>query len=231
MNLVLFDLDHTLIPFDSNSAWMEYLVRVGATDAEAAAAQNRRFARDYVAGTFDPHAYHRFTAGLLAPHARDVLEEWRVGFRGEMQARAERELVASGKLVEGHRAAGDLCCIVTTTNRFLARVFADIFGIEHLVATEAATRDGSPTGRFTGEVEGDPCFGPCKVEHVQRWLKATGRRREDFERTIFYSDSRNELPLLEWVDEAIAVDPDEVLRAEARQRGWRILELRTASAS
>lgn len=231
MNLVLFDLDHTLIPFDSNSAWMEYLVRLGATDAQAAAAQNRRFARDYVAGTFDPHAYHRFTAGLLAPHARDVLERWREGFRDEMQARAERELAASRELVDGHRAGGDVCCIVTTTNRFVAQVFADIFGIDNLVATEAATRDGSPSAMFTGDVVGDPCFGPCKVEHVQRWLEATGRRREDFGRTIFYSDSRNDLPLLEWADEAIAVDPDEVLRAQALARGWRILELRTASAS
>jgi HAD superfamily hydrolase (TIGR01490 family) len=231
MHLVLFDLDHTLIPFDSNSAWMGYLVRVGATDAEAAAAQNRRFARDYVAGTFDPHAYHRFTAGLLAPHARDLLERWRDGFKREMQDRAVRELGASQELVASHRANGDVCCIVTTTNRFVAQVFADIFGIENLVATEAATRDDLPDGMFTGEVRGDPCFGPCKVEHVQRWLQATGRRREDFERTIFYSDSRNDLPLLEWADEAVAVDPDEVLRAEAGTRGWRILALRTAAAS
>ena len=225
MNLVLFDLDHTLIPFDSNSAWMDYLVRAGATDADAAAAQNKAFARQYIEGTFDPRAYHRFTAGLLAPHARDVLERWRAGFRSEMQVRAERELAASFDLVEGHRARGDVCCIVTTTNRFIAQVFADIFGIDNLVATEAATRDGAPDGMFTGEVVGDPCFGPCKVEHVQRWLRATGRRREDFERTIFYSDSRNDLPLLEWADEAIAVGPDQVLRAEALARGWRILEL------
>jgi len=230
MNLVLFDLDHTLIPFDSNSAWMDYLVRVGATDATAAAARNRAFGRDYIAGTFDPRAYHRFTAGLLAPHARDVLERWREGFGGEMRIRAERDLGASLDLVEGHRSRGDLCCIVTTTNRFLAQVFADIFGIENLVATEAATRDRAPDGMFTGDVEGDPCFGPFKVGHVQRWLHATGRRREDFERTVFYSDSRNDLPLLEWADEAIAVDPDEVLRAEALKRGWRILELRSASA-
>jgi HAD superfamily hydrolase (TIGR01490 family) len=230
MNLVLFDLDHTLIPFDSNSTWMGYLVRVGATDAEAATAQNRRFARDYIAGTFDPHAYHRFTAGLLAPHARDVLDRWRDGFRREMQERAERELAASRELVQGHQARGDLCCIVTTTNRFVAQVFADIFGIENLVATESATHDGSPDGMFTGEVQGDPCFGPGKVAQVQRWLQATGRSRADFERIIFYSDSRNDLPLLEWADEAVAVDPDEVLRAEANARGWRILALRTAAA-
>ena len=109
-------------------------MRVGATDADAAAKQNRAFARDYMAGTFDPHAYHRFTAGLLAPHARELLERWRAAFRSEMQVRAERELAASFELVAGHRSRGDLCCIVTTTNRFVAQVFADIFGIDNLVA-------------------------------------------------------------------------------------------------
>ncbi len=231
MNLALFDLDHTLIPFDSNTAWMNFLVRAGAADATESAARNRAFARDYLAGTFDPRAYHRFTAGLLAPHQRDVLEGWRDAFGREVAARASSELAGSRELVDQHLERGDLCCIVTTTNRFVAQVFADIFGIEHLVATEAATHDGKPEGRFTGDVVGEPCFGPCKVEHVQRWLDSIGRRREDFERTIFYSDSRNDLPLLNWADEAIAVDPDEVLRAEALARGWRIIALKTAPAS
>lgn len=226
MNLALFDLDHTLIPFDSNTAWMNFLIRAGAADAEAAMARNRAFARDYVAGKFDPHAYHRFTAGLLAPHPRSVLEQWRKDFGTELAARAARELVASRELVARHR--GDLCCIVTTTNRFVAQVFADIFGIGHLVATEAATRNGLADAMFTGEVVGEPCFGACKVGHVERWLKAIGRSRGDFERTFFYSDSANDLPLLAWADEAIAVDPDPRLRAEALARGWRILDLKGA---
>ena len=120
--------------------------------------------------------------------------------------------------------------MVTTTNRFVAQVFADIFGIDNLIATEAATVDGAPDGDFTGEVGGEPCFGPCKIDHVERWLKATGRSRSDFGKTIFYSDSRNDLPLLGWVDEAIAVDPDAVLREEALARGWRILQLRREPA-
>ncbi|HZH05117.1 MAG TPA: HAD family phosphatase [Lautropia sp.] len=229
MNLVLFDLDHTLIPFDSNTAWMNFLIGVGAADATATE-RNQAFARDYMAGNFDPHAYHRFTSGLLAPHPRKRLEQWRREFSAEFTARARTELVASLQLVAGHRAAGDLCCMVTTTNRFVAQVFADFFGIANLVGTEAATSDDTPDGRFTGEVVGDPCFGPFKVGHVERWLKATGRSREDFERTIFYSDSRNDLPLLNWADEAVAVNPDSVLRAEAQARGWRILELRNAPA-
>lgn len=229
MNLVLFDLDHTLIPFDSNTAWMNFLIRAGAADASATK-RNEAFARDYMAGTFDPHAYHRFTAGLLAPHPRERLEQWRREFADDFAARGRTELVASLQLVAGHRARGDLCCMVTTTNRFVAQVFADFFGIENLVGTEAATVDGSPDARFTGEVVGDPCFGAFKVGHVERWLQATGRRRDDFERTVFYSDSRNDLPLLMWVDEAIAVDPDSVLRAEAQARGWQILELRSAPA-
>jgi HAD superfamily hydrolase (TIGR01490 family) len=231
MNLALFDLDHTLIPFDSNSAWMDFLIRVGAADADAAALQNRAFARDYVAGTFDPRAYHRFTAGMLAGHARDRLEQWRREFAAEVGERADSELAAARELVARHASSGDLCCIVTTTNRFLARVFADLFGIEHLVATESATEDGTDASGFTGEVVGEPCFGPCKVEHVQRWLERIGRRREDFDRIIFYSDSRNDLPLLNWADEAVVVDPDAVLRAEALARGWRILSFRIAPAS
>ena len=229
MNLVLFDLDHTLIPFDSNTAWMNFLMRIGAADATATE-RNRAFARDYVAGTFDPHAYHRFTAGLLAPHPRERLDRWRSDFAGECDARARSELGASLELVAGHRARGDLCCMVTTTNRFVAQVFADLFGIENLVATEAATRDDAPDAMFTGEIVGEPCFGAGKVGHVERWLEAIGRSRSDFGRTIFYSDSRNDLPLLNWVDEAIAVDPDDVLRAEAQARGWRILGLRSARA-
>lgn len=230
MKLALFDLDHTLIPFDSNTAWMNFLIRAGAADADAAAARNRAFARDYVAGTFDPRAYHRFTAGLLAPHPRDVLERWRKTFAGELAARPATELAASRELVGHHRSRGDLCCIVTTTNRFVAQVFADIFGVDHLVATEAATRDGLADAMFTGEVHGDPCFGACKIEHVERWLSAIGRRRDDFEHTCFYSDSRNDLPLLNWVDEAIAVNPDPILRAEARARGWRVMDLKSAPA-
>lgn len=234
MDLVLFDLDHTLIPFDSNTAWMNFLIRAGAVDAEVAAASNQRFARDYVAGKFDPHAYHRFTAGLLAPHPRDILERWRSEFGVELESRSATRLAPSRALVGRHRSKGDLCCIVTTTNRFVAKVFADYFGIDHLVATEAATEaatEGGPAeGRFTGEVVGEPCFGPAKVAHVERWLSATGRRREDFDRTIFYSDSRNDLPLLQWADEAIAVNPDPTLRAEAVARGWRIMELRSAPA-
>jgi len=230
MNLALFDLDHTLIPFDSNTAWMNFLVRAGAADGAAASARNRAFARDYVAGTFDPRAYHRFTAGLLAPHPRKVLEQWRAQFAAGLAKRVQAELTSSLELVAGHRARGDLCCMVTTTNGFVAQVFADIFGIENLVATEAATVDGRPDGAFTGDVVGEPCFGPCKVDHVERWLKETGRSRSDFGKTIFYSDSRNDLPLLNWVDEAVAVDPDAVLREEALARGWRILQLRSEPA-
>jgi HAD superfamily hydrolase (TIGR01490 family) len=230
MNLALFDLDHTLIPFDSNGAWMDFLIRAGAADAESSAARNREFARSYTAGTFDPRAYHRFTAGLLAPHPRRQLDAWRSGFAAEVATRAVTEMAASRALVQSHRDRGDLCCIVTTTNRYVATVFANLFGIEHLVATEASTQGGAPDADFTGEIEGDPCFGDCKIEHVERWLARLGRHRRDFSQVCFYSDSRNDLPLLNWADEAIAVNPDTVLRAEALARGWRILDLRSVPA-
>jgi HAD superfamily hydrolase (TIGR01490 family) len=229
MNLVLFDLDHTLIPFDSNTAWLNFLIRAGGADA-AAQERNLAFARDYVAGNFDPYAYHRFTAGLLAPHPRPRLEQWRREFADAFAARARTELGPSLDLVATHRRGGDLCCMVTTTNRFVAQVFAGFFGIGNLIATEATTTDESPDARFTGEVVGEPCFGVRKIGHVERWLQATGRSRGDFGRTIFYSDSRNDLPLLSWVDTPVAVDPDDALRAEAQARGWRILSLRSGPA-
>jgi HAD superfamily hydrolase (TIGR01490 family) len=230
MKLVLFDLDHTLIPFDSNTAWMRFLVDAGAVDGEAAAARNREFARDYMAGGFDPRAYHRFTAGLLVPHPRPALERWRAEFAARIATAVQAELPASVELVRRHLAGGDLCCMVTTTNRFVAQVFADAFGIRNLVATEYATVGDAADGAFTGELVGEPCFGPGKIAHVGRWLDASGRSRGDFERTIFYSDSRNDLPLLNWVDEPVAVDPDPVLREEALARGWRILTLRSEPA-
>jgi HAD superfamily hydrolase (TIGR01490 family) len=225
MNLALFDLDHTLIPFDSNTAWMNFLIRAGVVDAEAAAIRNRAFARDYAAGNFDAHAYHRFTAGLLAPHERAVLDRWREAFTEEIALERRAEFDTSRVLVERHRANGDLCCVVTATNRFLAQVFATIFGIDHLVATEAATLHDGPDARFSGEVSGDPCFGASKVDHVECWLSSLGYRRASFDRTYFYSDSWNDLPLLRWADEAVAVNPDPKLRAEALAKGWRILDL------
>lgn len=224
MNLALFDLDHTLIRFDSNTAWMNFLIRARVVDADAAAVRNRAFALDYAAGTFDAVDYHRFTAGLLAPHERSVLDRWRESFGEEIAAERKAEFETSRALVERHRAGGDLCCVVTTTNRFLAQVFADIFDIEHLVATEAATLHDGPDARFTGEVRGDPCFGAFKVDHVECWLQSLGYGRGTFDRTYFYSDSWNDLPLLRWVDEAIAVNPDPKLRAEAQVQGWRILD-------
>ena len=226
MNLALFDLDHTLIPFDSNTAWLNYLVAAGALEGEEAHARNRAFARAYQDGSFDARAYHRFTAGLLAPHERSALEQWRRAFRDEIEAQCGKALAGSRELVERHRANGDLCCIVTTTNRFVAQVFSEIFRIAHVVATEAATVDGLPDARFTGGILGDPCFGAAKVDHVSRWLRTIGRSRGDFGRIIFYSDSWNDLPLLQWADEAIAVNPDPKLQAEATARGWQILQTR-----
>lgn len=222
MNLVLFDLDHTLIPFDSNTVWLDFLVRNGAVEAGDAAARNMSFARDYMAGSFDAHAFHRFAAGLLAPHPRSSLEQWRLAFGDEITAAIP---AGSRELVDRHLAAGDLCSVVTATNRFLAQLFSEIFGIAHLVATDLATRDDSPDAPFTGELRGDPCFGAGKVGHVTRWLDRIGRSLSDFASTIFYSDSYNDLALLQWVDQAIVVNPDPRLRAEARARGWPVLEI------
>ena len=213
MQLVLFDLDHTLVPFDSGSTWLRYLMQLGVLDEAEFAPQNQRFAQDYVDGKLDIHAFQRFCMSFLARYDRRDLDTWRSAFIASI---AERIPAPSRELVNQHRAAGDLCCIVTATNDFVARGFADSFGVAHLVA--------GPLAPFSGEMTGVPSFGAGKVERVAQWLAASGRRWEEFERSLFYSDSANDLPLLEHVSHPIVVAPDPRLRAIALDRGWPVIE-------
>ena len=233
MNLALFDLDHTLIPFDSNSGVDGFLVRVGATDADAAAAQNRAFARDYMAGTFDPHAYHRFTAGLLAPHARDAAGAMARGSSAsEMQVRAQRELAGSRELVEASspRAATSAASSpppTASSRRCSPTSSASITWWRPKRPPATARRMRCSPARC----EGEPCFGACKVEHVQRWLDCDrppprGLRADDLLQRF------PQRPAAAGVGRR--GDRRRSRRGPARAkptaRGWRILELRTASA-
>jgi HAD superfamily hydrolase (TIGR01490 family) len=214
MRLALFDLDHTLIPFDSGMAWTRFLVAAGALPADAEA-RYLDFCHQYVAGTLDIHAMHRASMLPLRAIAPDRLQALRSAFEGEMRPRlpaAMRELVGS------HRERGDLCAIVTATSRLVAEPFARGFGIEHLVATEAVLADGLPTG----EIEGLPCFREHKVTRVQAWLGE--RRLTDFTQSWFYSDSISDLPLLHAVSHPVAVQPDARLRAHALATGWPVLD-------
>jgi HAD superfamily hydrolase (TIGR01490 family) len=219
MNLALFDLDHTLIAFDSGMAWTDYLVRVGAL-AEDANSRYLDFCHQYVAGTLDIHAMHRASVAPLRAFGAAQLLAWRNGFELEISARLSNSARA---LVERHREAGDLCAIVTATTRFVAEPFARLFGLEHLVATEWQTVDDVPTG----EIGGLACYRDNKTIRVRDWLAGLGGVRREiaaFERSWFYSDSFSDLPLLNAVTDPVAVGPDERLREHALAMNWPIID-------
>ena len=222
MRLALFDLDHTLIRFDSGMAWTQFLVAAGALPAEAEA-QYLAYCRQYVDGTLDIHAMHRASVAPLARFPRALLTQWGREHEQHLAARLAPEMRA---LVQGHLDAGDLCAIVTATTRFIAEPYARLFGIDHVVATEAATEDGTPGGTLTGEIDGLPCYREHKPVRVASWLQRLQPPRVlgDFERSWFYSDSASDLPLLEAVSDPVAVRPDERLRARARQHGWMLID-------
>ena len=217
MRLALFDLDHTLIPFDSGMAWTRFLATRGRLPRDAEA-RYLAYCEAYVAGTLDIHAMHRAHFAPLAWCARHQLLAW----AGEFQAHMAARIPASRySLVRQHVAAGDLCAVVTATTQLIAEPFARLFGVPHLVATEARSVDD----RFTGEIDGDPCFREHKPTRVRGWLAAQGLRLEAFEESHFYSDSANDLPLLTSVTHPVAVNPDARLLAHAKSAGWPTLML------
>ena len=213
MQLALFDLDHTLIPFDSGLAWTRYLRREGLLD-EAAEARYLDFCHQYVAGTLDIHAMHHANMAPLATIDPAQLRRWLVGFEREMQTLLPQPM---RNLVTHHREAGHRCAIVTATTRLVAEPFARAFGVEHLLATEAVLVDGRPSGA----IDGLPCFREHKLTRVQAWL---GAPLTDCEASWFYSDSASDLPLLRAVSHPVAVRPDARLRAHAMAAGWTILD-------
>ncbi|APZ42183.1 HAD family hydrolase [Acidihalobacter ferrooxydans] len=216
MGLALFDLDNTLLSGDSDYEWGRFLADIGAVDREQYARTNARFHADYLAGRLDIHAFSRFSFTPLAENPPGVLQAWRAQFLEERI----RPLVGAPALalVEKHRAAGDTLMIITATNSFVTRPIADLFGVAHLIATEPK-RVGE---RFVPEIEGIPAFQEGKVLRLQAWLEA--HPELDGERW-FYSDSRNDVPLLERVDHPVAVDPDETLAQIAAERGWPVISL------
>lgn len=219
MNLALFDLDGTLLPSDSDHAFGEFLVRIGWADGEAFRRRNDRFYADYLAGTLDIDAYVEFcTAPWRDRPAADIAAA-SARFMAEV---IEPMLVpAAFELVEQHRGAGDLVAIVTATNDFVTRPIARRFGVPGLVATELE-RDRD--GRATGRIRGVPAYREGKIARVDDWLATQGRSLADFGASVFYSDSMNDLPLLERVSTPVATNPGPALEAFARERGWPILK-------
>lgn len=217
MRLALFDLDHTLIPFDSGMAWTRHLVALGALEAEAEQ-RYLGYCHQYVAGTLDIHAMHRAVVAPLAGFEPVQLHAWREDFARRMAGRlspAMREAVAR------HLAQGDTCAIVTATSRLVAEPFARACGIEHLVATEPVMVEGRPAG----DIEGLPCYREHKVTRVAAWLAGLGAPPlERTSRSWFYSDSISDLPLLQRVTDPVAVRPDARLRELCSERGWPIID-------
>jgi len=223
--LALFDLDLTLIPFDSGMAWTQFLIERGVLPPESEA-QYLAYCHLYIAGTLDMHAMHRSNMQPLLRYPRDTLAQWQAEFEARM---APRIPPASLALVEQHRARGDLCAMVTATTDLIAAPMARLFGIEHLLATRPATQGGVRGAAYTGEIDGEPCYRQYKLSRVAQWLAERGpeqhRALSDFEQSWFYSDSIGDLPLLQAVTHPVAVCPDERLRAHALQHGWPVLEL------
>ncbi|BBL74813.1 HAD family hydrolase [Methylomagnum ishizawai] len=217
MSLAIFDLDNTLIAGDSDYLWGQFLVERGIVDAQEYETANARFYEDYKQGCLDIARFLEFALAPLARHEPATLYRWREEF---VAAKIGPILLPAARaLIEKHRAAGDLPVIVTATNRFVTEPIARLYGIEHLIATTPEFRDGRYTGRF----EGTPCFQEGKVARLAEWLAETGR---DLAGSWFYSDSHNDLPLLERVEHPVAVDPDPSLARHARERGWPVIGLR-----
>ena len=217
MKLALFDLDNTLLEGDSDYAWAQFLVEEGVLHREEYETRNEWFYERYKDGTLDIGEFLRFQLAPIAGRERAQLDAWHRDF---MQ-RKVRPMILPGatELIASH--AGALTAIVTATNRFITAPIAAELGVPHLLATDIEEKDGF----FTGRARGTPTFREGKIRRVEEWLADRGRKLADYE-SWFYSDSLNDLPLLELVTHPVAVDPDATLRAHAAQRGWPVISLR-----
>lgn len=217
MSLALFDLDNTLLAGDSDYLWGCFLVDKGIVDKTIYENTNQRFYDQYKTGQLDIHAFLAFQLKPLADHTRIELETWRAEY-------IEKYIIpillpAASKLIENHRTAGDTPVIITATNRFITRPIADLYSIEHLIATEPE----NVNGEYTGNITGIPCFQDGKITLLQNWLKENNETLKD---SWFYSDSHNDLPLLNEVTHPVAVDPDDILRQHAATADWPSMSLR-----
>jgi len=220
VNLALFDLDNTLLSGDSDFEWSQFLVEQGVLDREVFETKNLAFYEQYKAGTLNILEFLDFQLKPLSRHARKVLDVWHEDF---MRIKV-RPMIGSAarKLVARHRDAGDICVIITATNSFVTAPIAREFGVEHLIGTDPEQINGE----FTGNVFGVPSFREGKISRLESWMAERGWNWSSFERTTFYSDSLNDLPLLSKVKNPVAVDPDPTLRKHAEEQRWKIISLR-----
>lgn len=217
MTLAIFDLDNTLLAGDSDHAWGEFLVEEGIVDAEEYQQANDRFYQEYLDGELNIQTYLRFVLKPLTRNSMSDLLAWRELFMEKKVRPMLQEKAAS--LLNQHREQGHTLMIITATNRFVTEPIADLLGVEHLIATEPEMINDC----YTGEVAGTPSFREGKVARLNDWLNACG---ESLSGAFFYSDSHNDAPLLEKVDNPVAVDPDPTLEALALENGWPVISLR-----
>ena len=217
MALAIFDLDNTLIGGDSDYLWGNYLVAAGLVNRAAYERENQRFYDEYRRGTLNIYEFLDFSLRPLADNSPAKLLELRERFMVEMITPII--LPAAVALLDKHRDQGHIPLIITATNRFVTEPIARAFGVAHLLATEPEIIDG----RYTGRVAGTPTFREGKVTRIRQWLALNNANLAD---SWFYSDSHNDLPLLEMVSHPVAVDPDETLRQHAEMKGWSIISLR-----
>lgn len=220
MQLALFDLDNTLLAGDSDFEWAQFLISKGVLDREVYEARNQTFYDQYKAGTLDIFEFLDFQLKPLARHSRAQLDAWHREF---LDTRIRPMMTPHAQaLVKEHLASGAVVAIVTATNSFVTGPIARAFGIPHLVATIPAQENGA----FTGKPRGTPAFKAGKIERVEAWLESLGLCWESFGKSSFYSDSHNDLPLMKKVNNPVAVDPDDTLRAHATAQGWPVISLR-----
>ena len=220
MKLALFDLDNTLLAGDSDFEWAQFLIEQRVLDREVYEARNVEFYEQYKAGTLDIHEFLDFQLKPLSRHPRSQLDAW----HSEFMEKRVLPLIAPGaqELINRHMLGGDLCVIITATNRFVTAPIARALGISNLIATEPEHKDGE----FTGQVSGLPCFREGKIARLESWLDEHNLTWLSFLESWFYSDSLNDLPLLNKVTHPVAVDPDATLKSHAERNAWPIISLR-----
>ena len=220
MNLALFDLDNTILAGDSDYNWSRFLIQEGYLDGAIHAEKNEKFYADYKDGTLDIFAFVEFQFKPLARNPRSVLNQLLKKYVEEVIKPMITEKARA--LVKKHQEAGDLIIVITATNSFITKPIAALFGIENLIGTDPEEKEGE----FTGKVSGTPSFKEGKVTRLESWLKSKNLSLASFEKSYFYSDSHNDLPLMEKVTHPVAVDSDDILSEYATSKGWPQISLR-----
>ncbi|ENS8902329.1 TPA: HAD family hydrolase [Neisseria gonorrhoeae] len=220
-NLAIFDLDNTLTNTDSDHAWPQYLIKKGLVDAAETEAQNEKFYRDYQNGCLDIDAFLKLHLAPLARYSKEELAEFHREFMAEYIIPHISPM--QRMLVQSHQMAGDETLVISSTNEFIITPVCRLFGIANMIGTQLET---GPDGRYTGNYIGTPSLKEGKITRLNQWLAERGETLESYGKTYFYSDSKNDLPLLRLVSEPVAVNPDAELEKEAKEKGWPVLNFK-----